>query len=63
MAEAKAQFKSDMQELKVKRREASKKLDEMGKATGAAWGEAKDGFADAYKDLRDSYERAVTKLK
>ena len=61
--EAKAQFKSDMQELKAKRKEASKKLDEMGRATGAAWDEAKDGFADAYKDLHDSYQKAVKKLK
>ena len=61
--EAKAQFKSDVKELKAKRKEASKKLDEMGKATSAVWDEAKNGFADAYKDLQDSYERAVKKLK
>lgn len=61
--EAKAQFQSDMRELKVKRKQASQKLDEMGKATGAAWDEAKNGFADAYKDLRDSTDRAVKKLK
>ena len=61
--EAKTQFRSDMKELKAKRKEASKKLDEMGKSTSAAWDEAKNGFADAYKDLHDSYERAVKKLK
>jgi hypothetical protein len=61
--EAKAQFESDMKELKVKRAEASRKLDEMGKASGAAWDEAKNGFADAYKDLQDSYHKAVKKLK
>jgi len=61
--EAKAQFKSDVKELKAKRKEASKQLDEMGKATSAAWDEAKNGFADAYKDLQDSYEKAVRKLR
>jgi len=61
--EAKAQFQSDVKELKVKRTEAAKKLDEMGKASGAAWEEAKNGFADAYKDLQDSYHKAVKKLK
>ena len=61
--EAKAQLEADVQELKAKRAAAAKKLDEMGKASGAAWDEAKDGFADAYKDLRDSYERARKKLK
>ena len=61
--ETKAQFQSDMKELKAKRKEASKKLDAMGKATAGAWDEAKNGFADAYKDLQDSYDKAVKKLK
>ena len=61
--EAKAQLQEDMKELKVKRAHAAKKLDEMGKASGAAWDEAKNGFADAYKDLHDSYNKAVKKLK
>lgn len=61
--EAKAQFQSDAKELKAKRKEASKKLDEMGKATDAAWDDAKNGFAAAYKDLQDSYHKAVRKLK
>jgi hypothetical protein len=61
--EAKAQFQSDVKELKAKRKHASQKLDEMGKATAGAWDEAKNGFADAYKDLHDSYEKAVKKLK
>ena len=61
--EAKQQFQSDAKELKAKRKEASKKLDEMGKATSAAWDEAKNGFADAYRDLHDSYEKAVKKLR
>ena len=61
--EAKAQFQSDIRELKAKRAAAAKKLDEMGKASSGAWDDAKNGFADAYKDLHDSYNRAVKKLK
>ena len=61
--EAKAQFKSDMKELRAKRAQASKKLDEMGKASGDAWDQAKNGFAEAYKDLQDSYHKAVKKLQ
>jgi hypothetical protein len=61
--EAKTQFQSDMKELKAKRKQASQKLDEMGKATSAAWDDAKDGFADAWKDLQGTYEKAVKKLK
>lgn len=61
--EVKANVRSDVKELKAKRAEASRKLDEMGKATAGAWDEAKNGFADAYRDLHDSYEKAVRKLK
>ncbi|OAI53721.1 hypothetical protein AYO46_03075 [Betaproteobacteria bacterium SCGC AG-212-J23] len=61
--EAKANFQSDMKELKAKRKQASQKLDEMGKASSGAWDDAKNGFADAYKDLQDSYHKAVKKLK
>jgi hypothetical protein len=61
--EAKAQFQSDIHELKAKRAAASKKLDEMGRASSGAWDDAKNGFADAYKDLHDSYNKAVKKLK
>lgn len=61
--EIKAQFQADVKELKAKRKDASQKLDEMGEATGAAWDEAKNGFADAWKDLQGSYEKAVKKLK
>jgi len=61
--EAKAQIRSDMKELRAKRAEAAKKLDEMGKASAGAWENAKNGFADAYKDLHQAYARAVEKLK
>ena len=61
--ETKAQFQSDVKDLKAKRRQAAQKLDEMGKATSAAWDEARNGFADAWKDLQGSYEKAAKKLK
>jgi len=61
--EAKAQFQADAKELKAKRAEASKKLDQMGKSSSAAWDEAKNGFADAYKDLQEAYDKAAKKLK
>ena len=55
--------KSAAKELHAKRLQAGKKLDEMSKASAAAWEEAKNGFADAYKDLRQAYERAAAKVK
>ena len=61
--EAKTQLERELKDLKAKRAVAAKKLDEMGKAGGAAWNDAKDGFADAYRDLERGYERAAKKLK
>src|SRR5712691_10612656 len=37
--EAKAQFQSDAKELRAKRADAAKKLDQMGKSSAAAWDE------------------------
>ena len=61
--EAKAQLERELKDLKAKRAVAAKKLDEMGKAGNAAWDEAKDGFADAYRDLERGYQKAVKKVK
>ena len=61
--DTKAEYDKAVKDLKAKRVQASKKLDEMGKASGAAWDEAKNGFADAYKDLHEAYEKAAAKFK
>lgn len=61
--DAKARYKREITDLKTKRKNASKKLDEMGKASGAAWDNAKNGFADAYRDLHESYEKAAAQFK
>ena len=61
--EVKAQYQKEMKELRAKRAQAATKLDQMGKASAAAWDEAKNGFADAYKDLHQAYDRAAAKLK
>jgi hypothetical protein len=61
--EAKAKYEQAIKDLKAKRAEAASKLAEMGKASGSAWDSAKNGFADAYKDLHDSFEKAAAELK
>ncbi len=61
--DAKARYKREITDLKGKSKHASKKLDEMGKATGAAWDDAKNGFADAYRDLSQSFEKAAAQFK
>jgi hypothetical protein len=62
-SDVKVQYDKEVKDLKAKRAEAARKLDEMGKATTATWEDAKQGFADAYKDLHQSYEKAVARLK
>src|SRR5262245_56347560 len=61
--DAKALYDKEIKNLKAKRAQASQKLDEMGKASGAAWDIAKNGFADAYKDLHQAFERAAAQFK
>ena len=60
---AKADAQRQMKELKGKQAETSKKLDELGKASASSWDATKQGFADAYKDLQKSYEKAVASFK
>jgi len=55
--DAKAEYNKQIAGLKDKQLGARGKLDEMRKATAASWDAAKNGFADAYRDLRDTYKR------
>jgi len=61
--EVKAEYQREVKVVKAKSTKAVKQLDAMGKASGEAWGEAKDGFADAYRDLREAYSKAKAKIK
>ena len=42
---------------------AAAKLDKMEKDSGSAWNDAKQGFADAYRDLQNAYDKAVGQFK
>ena len=55
--DAKVEYDKQIAALKDKQFDAGKKLREMRDATAASWEAAKHGFADAYKDLRDTYKR------
>lgn len=61
--EAKAKAQAQLKELRAKRAEASRKLGELGRAGRASWDRAKEGFANAYRDLATAYERAAAELK
>jgi hypothetical protein len=47
----------------IKRATASKKASDLGRATKASWERAKDGFADAYRDLATAYDKAAAEFK
>ena len=61
--ESKAKSDQLLKDLKEKRAKTSQKLAELGKASGAAWDNAKHGFADAYHDLAESFEKAAASFK
>lgn len=61
--EVKAEYQREIKVVKAKSTKAVKQLDAMGKASGEAWDGAKDGFADAYRDLRESFSKAKAKIK
>lgn len=60
---AKADLQRQLSELKAKRAQAGKKLDELGKATAESWDSVKHGFADAYKDLQTAFDKAAASLR
>lgn len=61
--DAKAAYERSIEDLKEKRDAAAAKLDDMGKASGKAWDATKQRFADAYKELGQSYDKTVESFK
>ena len=53
----KAEYNRQIAGLKDKQAEAGSRLTAMRNATSASWEAAKQGFADAYRDLRETYHR------
>src|SRR4029453_15872078 len=61
-ADAKRQM-NELTDLKAARAQTAKKLDEMGKASSQSWNDAKQAFADSYKDLSKAYDDAIAKAR
>jgi hypothetical protein len=61
--ELKAKSQAQIKDLKAKRAKASQKVAELSRATKASWDRAKEGFADAYRDLAAAYDRAVAEFR
>jgi Spy/CpxP family protein refolding chaperone len=62
-AETKAAYRRNMRDLQHKKREAKVELAKLEKASSSAWDATKEGFANAYHDLHQSYEKAVAAAK
>lgn len=61
--QAKVELDKQIDNLKVARADSAAKLTRMEHATGGAWNDAKQGFADAYRDLRNAFGKAVGHAK
>jgi ElaB/YqjD/DUF883 family membrane-anchored ribosome-binding protein len=61
--EAKAKAQAQLKELRAKRAETARKLSDLSRAGKASWERAKEGFANAYRDLATAYDRAAAEFK
>jgi hypothetical protein len=61
--EIKAKSQAQIKDLRSKRTKASQKVTELSRATKASWERAKEGFADAYRDLASAYDKAAAEFK
>jgi Skp family chaperone for outer membrane proteins len=62
-AETKVAYENSMKELQAKRDAASAQMEKLQKSSTEAWQATRDGFADAYRDLHTSYEKAGAAFK
>jgi hypothetical protein len=62
-AETKVAYDKSMKELQAKRDAASAQMEKLQKSSTEAWQATRDGFADAYRDLHTSYEKAGAAFK
>jgi hypothetical protein len=58
-ADAKAAHQQNMQELQAKKKAAGAELAKLEKASSNAWDATKEGFSNAYQDLKAAYNKAA----
>jgi peptidoglycan hydrolase CwlO-like protein len=61
--DTKTRYQQEIKNLKEKRANAAKKLDELEDASADAWDSTKEGFVKAYRALYDAWHEAVEKFK
>ncbi|MBE0568847.1 MAG: hypothetical protein IH577_04140 [Deltaproteobacteria bacterium] len=61
--DAKARFREQIEDLRARQGTARRKLEEMKKAGGEAWGDLREGAESALDDLKKAVDSAVSKLR
>lgn len=61
--EAKAELNRQLDELRKKKEETSRKLKEMKSATGKAWEDLKTGIETALEDLEKTFQQMMKRFK
>ncbi len=61
--DAKARFREQVEDLRGRQGAARRKLEEMKKAGGDAWGDLREGADSALDDLKKAVDSAVSKLR
>jgi hypothetical protein len=62
-AGTKSAYERSMEDLKEKKVAAKIQLDKLERSSSGAWEATKEGFSDAYRDLRRAYEKAVASAR
>jgi len=58
--EARKAHEQNMKELQAKRQMAQAELNKMQRSAARTWDATKEGFSNAYKELREAYEKAAS---
>lgn len=58
-----AAYEAEIKTLEAKKKDAKAHLDKMTKASANSWDAAKEGFANAYRDLHQAYDKAALEAK
>ncbi len=61
--EAKTRWNVKMADLKAKQEAARKKVDELGKSTGEAWGRLEKGAQSAWDDVQKAFKEASKEFR
>ncbi|MAL77741.1 MAG: coiled coil domain-containing protein [Sneathiella sp.] len=62
-AEARVKYHEEIEELRVQKREAEARLDELNNAGDDAWEDMKAGMESAWKNLGDAVNKAAARFK